>query len=255
MAHVAKFTRGAMGHMLSHYDRSKTPGDNIDTSRTALNYNLAAEQQPLSQLDFIHQRLQNVKLQNRKDVKVLCDWVVTAPKDLPQELQPQFFKETYEYLASKYGKNNVISAYVHNDEVTPHLHFAFIPVVEDRKKGGLKVSAKECITRSDLQHFHEDLQHYLESKLQQPVNILNEATKNGNKSIAELKRGTAQQELEKLQSEISELNKSVNMTKDQLLQVKAMGNIIVRNDLLPDLKREVTKLKSAQIEHKKGVQI
>lgn len=251
MAHVAKFTKGAMGHMLSHYDRSKVPAENIDPERSHLNYNLAAKQQPLPQLDYIHCRLNDVKLQNRKDVKVLCDWVVTVPKDLPQELHTQFFSETYNYLSSKYGKENVVSAYVHNDEVTPHLHFAFIPVVKDFKKGGYKVSAKECITRSDLQHFHEDLQHYLESKLQQPVNILNEATKNGNKSIAELKRGTAQQELEKLQSEITELNKSVNMTKDQLLQVKAMGNVIVRNDLLPDLKREVTKLKSAQFEHKK----
>ena len=41
------------------------------------------------------------------------------------------------------AKENVISAYVHFDEVTPHMHYAFVPVVEDKKKGGYKLSAKK----------------------------------------------------------------------------------------------------------------
>lgn len=254
MAHIAKFTRGAMGHMLQHYDRTKEPpGENIDTERTHLNYNLASDIQPLEQLDFIHKRLSEVKVQNRKDVKVLCDWVVTVPKDLPQEQHAKFFQETYNYLAAKYGKDNVISAYVHKDEVTPHLHFAFIPVVEDKKRGGLKVSAKECITRSDLQHFHPDLEKHLTAALGCPVSILNGATREGNRSIAELKRGTAQAELSRLQKEISELNENVKLNKEQLRQVKAMGNVIVKNDLLPELKKEVLKLTAA--EKNKGVSL
>ena len=45
-------------------------------------------------------------------------------------------------MNERYGKENVISAYVHFDEVTPHMHY-FVPVVEDKKKGGYKLSAKK----------------------------------------------------------------------------------------------------------------
>ena len=42
MAHAAKYAASATGHMLSHYDRSKSHlGENIDPERTNLNYNLA----------------------------------------------------------------------------------------------------------------------------------------------------------------------------------------------------------------------
>ena len=56
--HVEKYNRSAMGHMLAHYDRTH-PGSKsqIDDTKTHLNYNLAAVEQPLPQLDFIHQRL------------------------------------------------------------------------------------------------------------------------------------------------------------------------------------------------------
>ena len=159
MAHVAKYSKGAMGHMMAHYDRSKDCGDNVDKERTHLNYNEAAHQQ-LTQLEFIHKRLSEVQVHNRKDVNVMCDWVVTAPKDFLAEhpdREREFFDSAYRFLEAKYGKENVISAHVHKDEVTPHMHFAFVPVVYDQKKERFKLSAKECVTRGDLKSFHSEL--------------------------------------------------------------------------------------------------
>ncbi len=66
MANVQKFNRSNMGHMLRHYARQ--PGENvkrnnerIDPDQTHLNYNLAAELQPLPQKDFINKRLSEIK--------------------------------------------------------------------------------------------------------------------------------------------------------------------------------------------------
>lgn len=84
--------------MTSHFDRSakNISNENIDESKTNLNYNLA--DQSMQQIDFINKRCSEVKCQNRKDVNVMCSWVVTAPKDLSEnELEP-FFKATYEFL-------------------------------------------------------------------------------------------------------------------------------------------------------------
>lgn len=227
MAHVAKFTRGAMGHMLSHYDRSKDGlGEHIDPERTPMNYNLAGEAQPLDQLEFIHRRLAEVKCQNRKDVNVLCDWVITAPKDLPEPEQEAFFRVSYAFLAEKYGEKNVVSAYVHMDETTPHMHFAFMPIVTDRKHPEReKVSAKETITRGSLQTFHEDLQRHVERELGHEVGILNEATREGNKSIVELKRKGATERLQEATAEaskiVSEARKEAKTVKDTLIPLKA----------------------------------
>lgn len=222
MAHYEKFTRGAVGHMLQHYDRTKgSSRSSIDESKSSLNYNLVDHG---NQLEYLHKRLNEVHLSKRKDVNVLCDWVVTAPKDLPENQLNSFFRHTVDFLKEKYGEENTVSAYVHMDENTPHIHFAFIPVVPDPKHGGFKVSAKECVRRSDLQQFHQQLQNYLELKLGTTVGILNDATRDGNRTIEELKRGTAKKELDDLQAQKESLQADLKALEGQILtsqQVKA----------------------------------
>lgn len=214
--HVTKYGKGTLGHMLGHYDRSKEGlGENVDPDRTAQNYNLAVEDQPLKQLDFVHKRLSEVRCLKRKDVNVLCDWVITMPKDLAEEYREPFFKAAYAFFANKYGHKNVVSAYVHMDEAQPHMHFAFVPVVKDQKHDGWKLSAKEAITRADLQHIHEQVQGYITQALDVQVNLLNEMTVNGNRSIAELKRGIAVEAVNKLKSEQKELMQEVSYLEDK----------------------------------------
>lgn len=93
-------------------------------------------------------------------------------------------------MANRYGKENVVSAYVHLDKTAPHIHFSFIPITKDKKKGGLKVSAKEVINKRELQVFHQDLDRYLEKALGHSADVLNGSTKDGNKTAAELKEKT-----------------------------------------------------------------
>ena len=168
----------------------------------------------MKQLDFMHKRLSEVKVQNRKDVNVLCDWIVTVPKDLPEEEHRPFFEETYKFLVNRYGSANTVSAWVHMDETTPHMHFAFIPVKHgfktDKKNPEVlkeynKVSAKEVLTRNDLISFHGDLQAHIEHMLGHSVGILNAATIEGNRSIKELKRESAIETLQKTQIEASKI--------------------------------------------------
>ena len=205
MANYDKFTKQWLSKMLSHYDRTdEVPKEHIDRSRSHLNYNLAPRADE-AQMDIFKKRISEVKVMNRADVNVLCCWVVTMPKTLPVEKEPEFFRNTYEFLENRYGKDNVVSAFVHKDEVSPHMHFAFIPVVKDKKRDRLKVNANECVTRLDLQKIHGELQEHLESKLECQVDILNEATREGNKSIAELKRESAIERLEKATTKATEI--------------------------------------------------
>lgn len=99
MAHVKKYTMSAIGHMANHYGRSDVGqaaeyiirgNENIDPNLTPLNYNLAAEDQQLPQVDFIHKRMSEIRVQKRADVNVLCDWVITQPKELPADRSRDF---------------------------------------------------------------------------------------------------------------------------------------------------------------------
>lgn len=220
--------KAACGHMFKHYQRAKEinpdtgqleyvkfGNQQINPQLSYLNYNLA-EHQKMQQGEFIRKRCSEVKLQNRKDVNVMCSWVLTAPKDLSEMEQKDFFKASYEFMAKRYGEENVISAYVHLDEASPHIHFAFLPVCEDKKKGGFKVSAKEVITKKDLQTFHQDLSEHLENALGHSVGILNGATKDGNKSISELKEKTARERAEKADREAVKKEKRLENLKQQV---------------------------------------
>lgn len=233
MAHVMKSTRGAIGGLTRHYERAKTEdgeflkfgNQEIDTSKSHLNYNLAEHNN--NQLDFIKKRTSEVRCLNRKDVNVMCSWVVTVPRSLDDiEEQEKFFKESYNFLVNKYGKENVVSAYVHNDETTPHIHFSFVPVVHDPKKDIYKVSSKELLTRQHLRDFHPQLDLHMQNSFGRNIGILNSATKEGNKSIDELKKGDAMNRLVKMTRMERELESNIEDGQTDLKDIKEQLKII-----------------------------
>lgn len=235
MANVQKYTRSAVGHLFAHYERQhdadgnyiKFKNQNIDTEKSDQNYNL--HQSDKTQLDLYHDRLSQVKCLNRKDVNTMCSWVITVPEEIKNnpEKQKEFFKNTYDFLNNRYGKENCISAHVHMDEVTPHMHYSFIPVIFDAKKNIEKVSAKEVINLQDLKTFHPDLQNYLQQQMQMQLSIITEETKEqGNKSIKELQAETNRQLTEQraiasnLSIENEKTKKDIQLLKNEKDSVK-----------------------------------
>jgi len=210
MAHVAKYARSAIGQLCQHYERKKDDNGNyikfgnqdIDLIKTRKNYNLAPHREG-GQIGFIRSRLSEVKCLNRADVNVMCSWVVTLPQTFPAAREREFFSETYRFLSERYGEENTISAYVHRDENQPHLHFAFIPVATD-KNGKGKVSAKEVLTKTELQRFHPQLQAALGTHFGFQVEILNGATESGNRTVAELKAAREKERSEKMYENYSQ---------------------------------------------------
>ena len=251
MAHVAKYTKNQCGGLTRHYERAKNhqgeylkfSNQEIDLERTKFNYNLAPRRS--SQLKFIDKRTSEVKCLRRDDVKVMCSWVLTAPKDLPPDREREFFQAGYDFMAERYGgQKNVISAYVHMDETTPHMHFSFVPVIRDKKSGIEKVSAKEVLNRQDLRSFHTDLEAHMAKIFGREVGILNEATKAGNKAIIELKRGTAQAEHSQL---IENIEAAKRLLREYLKKMELAEN--AKNEALSECSRM---LSNAQ-EEEKGI--
>ncbi len=260
MANVQKYNKSAVGHLLNHYERSvdekgqhiKYGNQDIKTDLSAKNYNLGPDRD-MDQLEFIKKRTSEVSCLNRKDVNVMCSWVVTLPKTLPVSQEREFFEKTYDFLQKRYGgEENVVSSYVHLDENQPHMHFSFVPVVHDKKKDHLKVSAKEAVSKADLQTFHKDLSKAMELHFKKDIGILNESTKEGNKSILELKRDTVITEIENQKFRLEKDIKSLENTKGGLQgKINTLENDLnrLKNNfkVFDDVKSDLDKIDSLEM--------
>ncbi|WP_238141380.1 plasmid recombination protein [Bacillus cereus] len=200
-----------------------------------MNYDLCEKEGDT--LSRMNDRLSEVHCLNRKDVKVCANWAVTLPENLKNasdKEQRKFFEKTYEFLTNRYGgEKNVLSANVHNDETRPHMHFAFMPVVWDKKKEREKVSAKEVLTRKDLKTFHQDLDKFLKQEIPHiyKEGILNDKTigvdtvKDLKKYSGEIQRQKNNMDAEfkeheqKLEKQIQSVDKELKSKKNELLNL------------------------------------
>ena len=144
----------------------------------------------------------------------MCDWVITKPQEIPAGRSKEFFENAFDFMANRYGHENVISAYVHMDETTPHMHFSFVPIVKNKGKSSKifkeKLCAKEVVTIRELKSFHLELQKHLEKVMRCPVPILNAATMGGAKTVAELKRQDLSAKLDMLEKVQNRLSDAAN---------------------------------------------
>ncbi len=230
MAHLTSYQISSAVGVLRHNERKENDtvhqrkNECITPERTHLNYNLAP-QRDMSLSEHIKAVCaeNNIRLNNRKDLNVMSSWIITIPKDFlekekesentyqsivkpysDKKLERQFFEETYSFLQKRYGKENVLSACVHLDETTPHIHYEFIPVGID-KNGVKTVSSKLVCTRKDLQSFHRDLSKHLEHTFGRKISIENGATVEGNKAISELKKQSATEKLREANENASKI--------------------------------------------------
>lgn len=58
---------------------------------------------------------------------------IKTDNDIPEKVK-QFFNDSYNFLEQLVGKENIVYAEVHYDEDTPHMHFYFLPVVNEVRR-------------------------------------------------------------------------------------------------------------------------
>lgn len=237
--------------------------ERIDPTRTHLNYNLCPDNR--EQREILEARLSdpNVKCMNRPDVVVFGSWCVTLPTHAPdldengaiiyeekevhhrdgsvttenvprmheiffdEEQKKEFFRLSYEFLKDRYGEENVISAYVHKDETTDHMHFLFIPIIDDKKwnekhpakSPRKKVCAKELMNKTEMSMFHRVFQEYLDEHSEKDLYpVLNGTTIGGARTIAELK---AEEALEQAIEATHQANSTRKQAEEDIAKAEA----------------------------------
>ena len=135
-----------------NYKSTRNP--QIDKSRTHLNYHtLPYEKKYLS---FIDERIKELapKRKIKDDAVLITSFILGSDKEffdrITAEQQKQFFADCTEFFSKRYGKENVVSAVVHLDESTPHLHLNLMPVTDGR------LCAKVLFDRTALRDLQTD---------------------------------------------------------------------------------------------------
>ena len=143
--HMDKFKKEAIRGIQSHNRRERESHSNpdIDYDRSAANYELH-EVASSNYAEAIQNRIDDLLLVKavRKDAVRMCGLIVTSDKAFFDALTPEetrrFFEESKAFLTEFVGAENVVSAMVHMDEKTPHMHFLHVPVTPVRVCGNCK---------------------------------------------------------------------------------------------------------------------
>ena len=137
-----KLTRNEAKGSYAHNERRTRGHTNkdIDSEKTHLNYYLKKNE--LSYIKEFDRLKKENHLQGhiRSNSIIMCEMLFTSDKEffdkIGEKETKRYFEESYNFICSykNLGEKNIISAVVHLDEGTPHMHLIYIPVIHTKDK-------------------------------------------------------------------------------------------------------------------------
>ena len=141
----AKYKGPEIGHIESHNERTKekyASNPDVDTSRSHLNFHLVTPQRKYRA--EAEKQIAEAGCRTRSDsVRVVEALVTASPEFFKGKKKAEvraYFNEALDFIQKHQSKDTIISAVVHMDEETPHMHLCFVPLTEDKR-----LSAKEIV--------------------------------------------------------------------------------------------------------------
>ena len=139
-----------------HNERKKEAyksNPDIDMERSKDNYHLVNPPRYTYKKE-INQMVKEAGCKVRKDSVMMVETLITASPEfmnsLPPEEQKAYFQTALDFISERVGKQNILSAVVHMDERTPHMHLCFVPLTPDNK-----LSAKSILANTVLKKEHD----------------------------------------------------------------------------------------------------
>lgn len=222
---------------------------NIDSSKTELNYYLKKnELSYIKEFDRIKEKY-DLKGQIRSNSNIMCEMVFTSNQkffdEIGYEESKRYFTESYNFIYNykNLGEQNIISAVVHMDEDTPHMHLLFIPVVHTTDKEGNKIDKVCCRDFWREKNSYRDLQnayfkHISEKGFKLERGELVEVTNRGHYSIQEYKKITNYENTK-------ELLKSIKLELPETPDIKDFKKLMLNRD--EKIENEIIKPKNELI--------
>lgn len=138
--HLEK-TSGTDAGMSAHIERTISP-KNADPLRSHLNKELVQFPEGVSNRTYaIQHRLESAGLTRKigkNQVRAIRILLTGSPNDMKKvessERLDDWCRDNIEWLKKTYGKENVVSAVLHLDETTPHIHATVVPITTGERR-------------------------------------------------------------------------------------------------------------------------
>lgn len=141
----AKYKGPEIGQIEAHNERKKekyASNPDVDVSRSHLNYHLVQPERKYRA--EAEKQIAEAGCRTRKDsVRVVEALVTASPEFFKGKKRAEirtFFEEAVRFITKHQDKSTIISAVVHMDEKTPHMHLSFVPLTPDKR-----LSAKDIV--------------------------------------------------------------------------------------------------------------
>ena len=147
-----KYKRENLKGIFRHNERRNKnySNENIDKEKSYLNYSIKSPQYSYEkEFDRIREKY-NLKGQIKTVSNIACEYIITSDHDyferIGEEETKRFFETAYKFVAEykNLGEQYILSAKVHMDEQTPHMHLIFLPVVHTTDKKGNPIDKLAC---------------------------------------------------------------------------------------------------------------
>ena len=141
----AKYKGPEIGHIEAHNERTKekfASNHDVDTTRSHMNFHLVTPERKYRA--EAEKQIAEAGCRTRSDsVRVVEVLVTASPEFFKGKKKAEikaYFQEALDFIQQHQNPRTIISAVVHMDEKTPHMHLCFVPLTEDKR-----LSAKEIV--------------------------------------------------------------------------------------------------------------
>lgn len=141
----AKYKGPEIGHIESHNERTKekyASNPDVDTSRSHRNFHLIQPERKYRA--EAERQIAKAGCRTRSDSVRVVEALVTASPEFFKGKRDSgikaYFTEALDFIQEHQPKDTILSAVVHMDEKSPHMHLCFVPLTEDKR-----LSAKEIV--------------------------------------------------------------------------------------------------------------
>ena len=147
-----KYKRENLKGIYRHNERRNKnySNKNINPELSHLNYSLQdCKHSYEKEFDLIKEKY-NLKGQIKTVSNIACEYIITSDKEyfnsIGMDETKRYFETAYEFVCEykNLGEQYILSAKVHMDEETPHMHLVFIPVIHTKDKKGNNIDKIAC---------------------------------------------------------------------------------------------------------------
>ena len=147
-----KLTRVDAQGAYIHNDRRSKGHSNKDIDPTRTHLNFWCKKNKLTYIREFDKMKKEYDLKGtiRSNSNIMCEMMITSDNaffnKIGLEETKRYFKESYKFVCNykNLGEKYIVSAAVHLDETTPHMHLVYIPIIHTKNKEGKDIDKICC---------------------------------------------------------------------------------------------------------------